>query len=332
MPDKNKQIFLWYGDNDLEITEKIANWKEAFAKKHGDYNIVSIDFANTEGKDKMILAVKNALTVSTLFGANKLVILKNFFSELKKIPDEAQKIIIESLADLAQGFFLIFAQKEKPAANLVSLKKIKKAVDEGVAEIQEFVAPKIFEMEKWLLSRAKKKSAELTGDGARILASMVGNDLWLAESELQKLTHFKNNQKITVADVQELTVGKFNEDIFGLMDAISGKDKKKALKLLAEQTQNGVDDMYLLTMLTRQFRLLWQAKELSAKGFISSDVLAREMGVHPFVVKKLIGFLPKFELMQIRKIYQQLLDFEIKIKTGRADFRLLAEMMIVEIK
>ncbi len=331
MSEKPKQVFLWYGDNDLEIMEKVANWKNAFAQKHGDFNIVEVDFSLGENKDKVYLTLKNGLTANSLFGNNKLIVLKNYFSEQKKISKEVNSFVGDSLNGLADGFFLIFCQVGQPLKSSVVFKKIKKLAEKDLAEILEISRPKIFEMDKWLNSRAKKHGAVLTVEAKKFLLLQLGNDLWAIDAELAKLAHYKKGENIEIVDVKEMVVGKFNEDIFSLMDAISSKEKKKALILFSAEMNSGADEFYMLSMFVRQFRLLWQAKEFYSKGIRSSELLAKEMAVHPFVAKKILTAISGFEIVQIKKIYQKLLELDRKMKSQKTNFRLAIESIILEI-
>ncbi|MFA6537442.1 MAG: DNA polymerase III subunit delta [Patescibacteria group bacterium] len=331
MSETIKQIYLWYGDNDFEIMEKVANWKDAFAKKHGDFNVDSIDFGGGESKDRLTLAVKNALTVNTLFGSNKLVVIRDFFTDLKKNPEDAVKIITNSFESLPKDFFVIFFQTSKPLASSVIFKKIKKAEQSGLAEIKEFVAPKIFEMEKWIDERSKKHGACFSIGAKKELVLSLGNDLWAVEQEVCKLANYKNGQTIEAKDVREMVKGKYNGDIFEFMDAISSKNKKKAFQLFADQLNSGANEFYLLTMLVRQFRIIWQVAEAMGMGNSSADDIAREYKIHPYVVKKNLVFAKSFPLTQLKKIYRSLLDFEIKMKTTSIDFELLIDLLLVEL-
>ena len=50
---KAKQIYLWYGENDFEIHEKVMVWTRQFEKKHGRLNFFVFDLREAGAKEKI---------------------------------------------------------------------------------------------------------------------------------------------------------------------------------------------------------------------------------------------------------------------------------------
>jgi DNA polymerase-3 subunit delta len=331
MAEAKKQIFLWYGDNDFEIHEKISGWAGAFEKKFGNLNIVNFDVSETKNKDAILRNIKNAFQVNSLFGDNKLVIFRDFLTAKAKLGPDIENLIFEYFDKMPSSFFVIFAQKDAPDKRTKLFKAFQSADKKGTAEVKAFNQPQGADLNKWIIERAKKYGAALDMPAVNQLAFLTQGDLWQADNELHKLCSYKPNSTITTADINLLVKGKYNDDIFALMDAISARDKKRAIKLMRDQLDSGQNEIYLLTMLIRQFRILWQIKEASEAGFNSPDLIAAELGIHPFVVKKTFGSLRAFSREQLRMIYNRLLEFEIKMKTTSADFEVLFDLLLVKI-
>lgn len=330
MAEQNKQIFFWHGENDYEIFQQVAAWTEVFEKKYSGLNVSSFDLGTPGSRDQIYKDLKNALQVNSLFGSNKLIILKNFITP--KLDKEWQTLIIETLGKLTDGFFLIFVQKDKPDARGKLYKEIQKLVKKGGAESKEYKLPQGAALVNWIQKKAKQEKANFNPGAIELLVASVGNDLWQMDIEIQKLSNYKNGAEITKEDVDLLVKGKYNDDIFQLMDAISVKDKKKALKLFRDQIDSGANEIYLLTMLIRQFRIFWQMKEYVQEHGPAPDPIARELKIHPFVVRKTLSQLDKFKLAEIKFIYNDLLDFEIKMKTSKTNFDLLFGLLIAKLQ
>lgn len=328
----NKQIFFWHGENDYEISTKIAYWVGLFEKKYSNLNIIYFDLAESKQNKGFLADVKNALQVDSLFGSNKLIVFRSFIIPNKKIDEEVEELILRMLEKLAVNFVLVFIQKEKPDARTKVYKKLVELQKQGKAEIEEFHLPKDATLSRWIMSEVKKNQAEIEPTAASLLAATVGNDLWQLAQEITKLANYKRGEKIANVDVTLLVKGKFNDDIFQLMDAISEKNKKRALKLFSDQLDSGANEIYLLTMLTRQFRILWQVKDLLKEQNMPSEEVAKRLKIHPYVAKRTMIFIKNFSLDELKKIYATLLDFDIKIKTGKASFDLLFDMLIVKMK
>jgi len=265
-----------------------------------------------------------------LFSNNKLVILKNFLDI--KLNKEVQELLIDSIQKVSTGFFVIFIETEKPDARGKLYKEIKNLEKKNLVEVKEYVLPRNQELVAWVKKRAQAEKAVFQPKALELLVAMVGNDLWQLDAEIKKLAHYKKEQEINAEDVDLLVKGKFNDDIFQLMDAIGNKNRKRALKLFQDQIDSGANDVYLLTMLERQFRINLQIKEVLNEGVAMPNQIATELGLHPFVVQKTMQQCQGFSLPQLKDIYKKLLDFEIKLKTSKINFELLFDLLIVGLK
>jgi len=117
-----------------------------------------------------------------------------------------------------------------------------------------------------------------------------------------------------------------------LMDALGTKNKPVIIKLMNEQLNSGANEMYLLAMLVRQFRLLRQVKEMfEREGMRAKEDIARALRLHPFVVQKTMAQISHFKFDELEKIYGNLLDIECSMKTKSLSFKLLFDKFVVEL-
>ncbi len=123
MAENTKQIFFWYGANDYEIYEQLQRWTNVFVQKYSGLNISKFDYQDKGNKDDLLRDIKNALQVNSLFGNNKMVVLKNFLDI--KLNKEIQELLIDSLGKIKDSFFVIFIEADKPDARGKLFKEIK---------------------------------------------------------------------------------------------------------------------------------------------------------------------------------------------------------------
>jgi len=306
-------------------------WVEQFSKKYTGLNVFSFDLNNTGAKDKFTNDLKNALQVNSLFGMNKLVIFRNFLATNAKLTAEVKELLVSSIKQVSEGFFVVFYQTEKPDSRGVVYKQIKALEKKKIAEVKEYKLPREQDLVKWILKKGKKYKANLAPEAVSLLAAMIGNDLWQLDREIHKLANYKKDEKITVEDINLMVKGKYNDDIFQLMDAISAKNKAKILKLYEDQINTGASEMYILSMLIRQFRIFWQIKELHEQGIPTPEMMAKELKMHPYVIKKSLRYVRSFSIAQIKNIYQKLLNIEIQIKTSNRNFDLMFDLLVAEL-
>lgn len=331
MAEEKKQIFLWHGANDYEISERISAWSRIFQKKYSALNIIFFDFEADPGREEWHAKIKNALQVNSLFGLNKLVIFKNFLAPAARLSEETKQLAAGALARLSPTFFIVFSEKEKMDARNIVYQEIQRLAKEGKAEIKKFDLPMASALPDWIAAKAKKYGACFSAEAIGVLCALIGNDLWRIDKEIHKLSNCRKGGKITETDVSALVRGKFSDDIFALTDALSAKNKKRAMQLVIEQLNAGASDMYLLTMLARQFRIFIQLKELVGAGQTNADEIASVLKIHPYVAKKSLQYVKNFSAAQLRKIFRRLLEIEYQIKTGASDFETQIGLLIAEL-
>jgi len=325
MSNGQNQIFVWYGENDWAISKQIQKWIEVFDKKYGDFNIIKIDFEEPGQKNRLEQTLKNAMQVDSLFGQNKLIILKNIFS--KKLEKNIENLILSSIEKLPESFFVIMSQKgnidkrNKLFKNLNSLKN---------SEVKSFEAPKGNLINDWIKKQVRDADGNISNYAVDRLAVLVGNDLWQLETEIQKLVNYCQAREISETDIDELVKGRFNDDIFQFVDAISARNKARSAKLLSDQLASGANQFYLLTMITRQFRNILMIKDLKDRGEVSApEFAARKLKMHPFVAKKTWSQADSFQKNEVIKIYERLLAIEKKFKSTSWSPQLLFDLFVI---
>ena len=224
---------------------------------------------------------------------------------------------------------LIFVESKSLAKNNPILKHAASA-DSKHAYVKEFVAPTERALPKWIQDRVAAKGGTIEGVAVADLAAHVGTDLRLLDNEIEKLMVYRLNETIRTQDVQALVASVRESDIFALVDAIGRREANTALKLFHAQLDQNAAPGYLLSMITRQFRLLLQMKDLATRG-ITVDAVREQLKMHPFVANKTWTQALNFSLPQLEAIYQKLLDVDISIKTGRSEPVLALDVLIVEL-
>jgi DNA polymerase-3 subunit delta len=109
-----------------------------------------------------------------------------------------------------------------------------------------------------------------------------------------------------------------NLNIFEIVDAIADKNQRKALRTLYGHLENGVDPYYIFSMIVYQFRNLLKVKAL-AKNALAYAGIIKKAGLHPYVVKKTFEQCKKFDLEELKRLFNQLARLDIETKTGKID-------------
>jgi len=143
------------------------------------------------------------------------------------------------------------------------------------------------------------------------------------------LVSYSQNKEVQQLDVNLFLDEKVDDNVFNMVEAIVSGNKKQAFKLILEQRRLGEDDFKLFGLIVWQFRILLQMRSaFEQQENMSSDAMAKELGLHPFVVKKNLSLVKKYNKKQLTGIYDQLLSIDFKAKTGQSDLGLMLDVLI----
>jgi len=209
---------------------------------------------------------------------------------------------------------------------------------------QEFKLLSNIELAAWIKKEVETRGAMITNQAAQTLISLAGNDLWQINNEIDKLINYEAGQEaklLTPSQVQktktiseeaikQLVKGKFDENIFALTDALSNRNRKLASELLGQQYEAGLSDGYLLSMITRQFRILLQVRQALDSRFSSRKIITA-LKLHPFVAQKSINQVRNFNLASLKSALNKLVEIDYLVKTGQAEAQTLLNLFIQKI-
>ncbi len=108
--------------------------------------------------------------------------------------------------------------------------------------------------------------------------------------------------------------------VFGFLDALGYKNKKKAFLELHRLLDQGEAPLYLLTM------IVWQIRNLLKVQFSANGGPKPKMA--PFVLRKAQGQAKNFEEEELIGVFKNLLDVEVKLKTTQIDPVLVLDRVV----
>jgi len=195
-------------------------------------------------------------------------------------------------------------------------------------KVQEFRRIGQKKVVSWLLERAQKDGLDISPPAAQLLADLVGDNLRLLVSELEKLAAYAYGRRIEGADVKALVSEARDVNVFAMVDAIAEKRPAVALRLLRRQIVDGREAGYLLAMIIRQYRFMIQAKELVLAGLPAQEIGRRlEIG-SDFVLQRVLDQAQRYSLSRLKAAYRRLLEADVGVKRGRYEEELALELLL----
>lgn len=315
-------IILLSGPDSYRIQQKLNKYKQKFLR---DVDSTGINIEVLEGKDVTVESFRKAVLSGGLFVKKRLVIIKNLFSNCKddNIFQEIKNYVSKKEDDTENS--LIFIEILSGSKHQISNELFALLQKQKFSERFDILAGA--KLTNWVKTEVGSRGGKMSSQALSYLTLHIGSDLWQLSNEIDKLVAYKSKNEIQLEDAKLFVKAKLDENIFNLTDALGRKDKATACKLISDQFQAGSHFQYILTMLSRQIKILLQLKEALDSG-VDQRGLARELGLHPFVVQKSVPQAWNFKVEELKKIYESLLDIDIRLKTSNLEPEVLFDLLV----
>lgn len=146
---------------------------------------------------------------------------------------------------------------------------------------------------RWITEYCTSREVKIDGDGARELVDALGGDMMMISNELEKLILYVGEKKrITLGDVETMVLAAKQRSLYELTDAISAKERVRALEVLDAILSSGdgedaaIGHLYMLAKTFRQMlvilernvrdqRMLWAAlwQGFRVPPFAAEDII-----------------------------------------------------------
>ncbi len=313
-------IYLFYGTEEFLINREIKN----IAK---DNNIEDIDISYYNLENDLLDNVLEDADMNSLFSTRKIMIVDNAYiftgTVRKKGPNHNIELLIKYLTNPNPDTILIFTNNDE---SIDDRKKIVKNIKNSgtVREFNKLKSNDSFikqELNDYKMSPATIKA----------FSDYVGSNLAIISSEIEKLKLYKGEDKnITTDDVYMVCSELIDVDLNELTNSIVCKNMKKALKIYEELVKQGEEPIQIIIRLANQFRIIYQVKELSKKGYSNKDI-TNILGIHPYRIQKALESSYQFSSQKLLKYLKKLSDIDEGIKMGTIDKNMALELFILEV-
>jgi len=256
---------------------------------------------------------------TSIFFSKKAIILENVLKN-EESAGKIKKMVKEMAA--SESLF-VFSEEGGMEARMADFFK-------KYGEVEKIDALEGVNLGKWVEKELIGSQTKIEPSALAELIVRTGSDLWRIENEVEKLKAYKKSQPILKKDVEDLVHQKAEADIFETIDALSVRDKKRALKLIHLHLEKGDSPFYLLSMINYQFRNILEVKDLAEQG-MPYPLMANETGMKPYPFKKSFEFSKRFSLEELKKIYRKLFQIDFKIKRGEIDPKTALDFLVAEI-
>jgi DNA polymerase-3 subunit delta len=326
-------LYILHGQDVFSLNQALERIKADL----GDRETVAANTTDLDGRHLTLGELRNKCGATPFLSSHRLVIVDGLlgrFEEKQSKPRSAKGKTGDGLKEwegldsyikqMPETTVLVLVDEEVKGNNPV-LKKVS-----PLAEVKAFPLLKSEALKAWIRQRVKKEGGNITPQAVNLLAELIGGDLWAMDGEIQKLLLYSQERPISEDDVRQLVSCIQEASIFALVDAVAEGHTESAQRILHRLYDEGVAPIYILSMITRQFRLIAQARDLG-KGLSRLQIQDRLGLKQSYVVDKTLSQAKLYDFEGVRWAYDKLLETDLAIKTGKYSDKLALELLVTEL-
>lgn len=196
--------------------------------------------------------------------------------------------------------------------------------------IVEFAAQNQELLTRWLLGRLRRENKNITKAAMQEFFDRVGLDMGTLDREMEKLICYcLDRDVIELADVEAVCPQAVTNRIFDMVGAIVECRRKDALEMYYDLLALKEPPLRILFLITRQYNILMQLKDLKRKG-MNNSAMAKAAGIPPFAVGRSLGQASRLSVGSIEHILSYSVEMEEAVKTGQMNEQIAVELVIIE--
>lgn len=309
-----KQVYLLFGEENYLKKQYKDRLTKALISDGDEMN-----YAYYEGKGIDVKEIIDLAETMPFFSERRLIVIENsgFFKN-------AAPVLAEYMKDIPETTYFVFVESEVDKRG----KLYKVVKDKG--RIVELARQDEKTLVRWIYGNVKKEGKQITESSIHYLLSKCGTDMENLQKEMEKLFCYTlDKEVIELRDIDAICTTQITNEIFDMVNAVAEKKQKRALDRYYDLLALKEPAMRILYLLSRQFRLLMEVKEMTGQGYDKKSI-ASKAGLHPFAVGKYIEQSRRFSQEELRSILEESVDIEERVKTGRLQDVLAVELFIVK--
>jgi len=326
-------LYILYGQDDFSLNQAVGKIKAGL----GDWEMLATSTTNLEGQHLTLGELRNKCGAAPFLSSHRLVIVDGLLGRFEVKQSRPRSGKGKSKNGLGEWEGLDSYIKQMPETTVLML------VDEEVkghnpllkkllqlAEVRTFPLLRGRDLKAWIQQRVKGEGGDITPQAVNLLAELIGGDLWAMNGEIQKLLLYSHERPISEDDVKQLVSHVQEANIFALVDAVAEGRTELAQRILHRLYDEGVAPTYILVMITRQFRLIAQARDLG-KGLSRLQIQDRLGLKSSYSLDKTLSQARLYDFEGVKRAYDKLLETDLAIKTGIYSDKLALELLVTEL-
>ncbi len=211
-------VYLFHASDMFLQREAVEEIKRLVPEAERDFNLHAFDLLLPGDETITFGQILDVVNTVSFFGGKRFTILTLNLQKLLKKDQERLNAYIMNPAENSVFVILHVGSLGKEAREKFrSLKTISLDIRES-------------EMPYWIKQRARTKGLEISNEASDYLISLVGPDLGLLASEIEKIS-LLGKKRIGVDDISDIVTGERLYSIFDLVNALRAEDSERVFRI-----------------------------------------------------------------------------------------------------
>ena len=326
-------LYILHGQDDFSLNQAVREIKTGL----GDQETVGANTTDLDGQRLTLAELRNKCDTAPFLSLRRLVVVEGLLGrfEVKQGRPRSRKAksgdglgewegLDSYIKQMPETTVLVLVDGEVKGQNPL-LQKISQ-----LAEVRAFPLLRGSDLKAWIRKRVKEEGGDINSPALNLLAELIGGDLWAMDGEIQKLLLYSQGRPIGEDDVRQLVSCIQEANIFALVDAVAEGRAEPAQRILHRLYDDGVAPTHILTMITRQFRLIALARDLG-KGLSRLQIQERLRLKAGYSLDKTLSQAKLYDSERVKRAYDKLLETDLAIKTGQYSDELALELLVTEL-
>jgi DNA polymerase III subunit delta len=190
---------------------------------------------------------------------------------------------------------------------------------------------------RWIGECCSARGVKMESDGARELVDALGGDLMMISNELEKLILYVGERKrITLGDVETMVLAAKQRSLYELTDAISSKDRVRALEVLDAILSTGDGDeaaighLYMLAKTFRQMLVILERNVRDQRALWAA--LWQGFRVPPFAAEDIIRQARRYKSKrELTSAIRLIAKADLSLRSNPPTKRLILEKLVMDL-
>ena len=328
-------LYILSGQDDYSLSESLGEIK----KSAGNPELLATNTTTLDGQKITLDQLKAVCETLPFLADNRLVIVEGLLERFESGRRSARRKKATTGSTNQNGYEPLASYISKlPESTILVLVSGKITNSNPLlrrlsnqAEVKSFPLLRGIRLRQWIQEQVRKENSTISLQAIDLLAKMVGSNLRTMSNEIDKLTQFATGHRIEEEDVKMVVSYAQQDSVFTMVDAILESKAGLAEQSLHQLLQRGTSPAYLLVMLARQVRMIVHLKELRNQRGTEAETRNKLGLTADFAWRKTLEQAQRYPLQRIKKVYHQLLETDLSIKTGKYENELALNILIAEL-